>query len=70
MATLATGFFFDKPRENAPEFVKGKLSIKVEDAIKLLQGHKNEKGYSYRPISKDAIATAVTDDTAMKEEIG
>ena len=32
--------------------------------------HKNEKGYSYRPISKDAIATAVTDDTAMKEEIG
>lgn len=43
--TFAAGFFFDKPREGAPDFVKGRVSIKTEDAIKMFEEHKNEKGY-------------------------
>ena len=43
--TLAKGFFFDRPREGSPEFVKGRISIKVEDAIAFLNEHKNEKDY-------------------------
>ena len=42
---FADGIFFDKPREGAPDFVKGRVSIKVEEAVKFLQAHKNEKGY-------------------------
>lgn len=39
------GIFIDKPREGAPEFVRGKIGIKVEDAIPWLQENANEKGY-------------------------
>lgn len=42
---LAKGFFFERPSEKAPEFVKGKVSIKVEEAIEFLKEHKNEAGY-------------------------
>ena len=42
---LAAGFYFDRPREGAPDFVKGRLSIKVVDAAIFIQEHKNEKGY-------------------------
>jgi hypothetical protein len=42
---LAAGMFFDRPREGAPEFVKGKLSVKVADAIPMLNQYANEKGY-------------------------
>ena len=42
---LADGFFFDKPREGSPDFVKGRLSIQAEKAIALINTHKNEKGY-------------------------
>ena len=45
MSELAKGFFFDKPREGAPEFVKGRVSIKVEEAIEMLNQYKNDKGY-------------------------
>jgi hypothetical protein len=41
----AEGVYFDKPREGAPEFVKGRLSFNVEKAIPFLQKYKNEKGY-------------------------
>lgn len=43
--TFADGFFFDKPREGAPDFVKGRVSIKVAEAIPFLEANKNEKGY-------------------------
>ena len=33
---FAKGIFFDKPRENAPEFVRGRLSIKKLEAIAYL----------------------------------
>ncbi len=43
---FAKGLFFDKPREGAPEFVRGKLSVKVDEAIEYLKSVKNEKGYA------------------------
>lgn len=35
------GFMFKRPREGAPSFVKGALSIKVDEAIAFLQKHNN-----------------------------
>jgi len=34
---LAQGFFFKRAHEKAPEFVKGNLSIKVDEAVRFLQ---------------------------------
>ena len=42
---FSEGIYFDRPREGAPEFVRGKLSIKVDTAVAFLTKHKNEKGY-------------------------
>ena len=42
---FADGIYFDRPREGAPTFVKGRLSIQVDKAIAFLNQHKNEKGY-------------------------
>lgn len=42
---LAAGFYFDKPREGAPEFIKARISVKVEDAIETLKKYKNDAGY-------------------------
>ena len=41
---FADGFVFDR-RDNAPDFVIGRVSVKVEEAIKFLQTHKNERGW-------------------------
>jgi len=35
------GFMFKRPHDKAPDFVKGSMSIKVDDAIKFLQEHNN-----------------------------
>lgn len=42
---LAKGIYFDRPREGAPSFVKGRMSIKVEDAVHMLHQHANDAGY-------------------------
>ncbi len=42
---FAKGFFFKRPREGAPGFVKGAMSVKVEDAIEFLQRKKNGDGF-------------------------
>ncbi len=39
------GIIFTKPNENAPEFIKGKLSFKVEEAVAFLKKHKSESGW-------------------------
>lgn len=39
------GLFVNQPRENAPEFVKGSLSFKVDKFIPYLQSKANAKGY-------------------------
>lgn len=45
MSDLAKGFFFERPKEGTPEFVKGRLSIKVAEAIELLKAKQNNAGY-------------------------
>ncbi len=42
--TFADGFLFDR-KPNAPEFVVGKLSLVVDDAVKFLRDHKDAKGW-------------------------
>lgn len=44
-STLAEGFWFDRPKEGAPDFVKGRISINLEKALPFLETNKNEKGY-------------------------
>ena len=42
---FADGLYFEKPNEKAPEFIKGKISIKVDEFIPFLEKHKNGGGY-------------------------
>ena len=42
---FAKGLYAKAKKEKAPAFVKGSLSIKVEDFITFLNEHKNEQGY-------------------------
>lgn len=42
---FADGLFFELPTENAPSFIKGKLSINVEEFKKFLNDHQNKGGY-------------------------
>lgn len=39
------GIYFDRPNPNAPEFIKGKVSIKSDKLIPFLQKHTNPSGY-------------------------
>lgn len=41
----AKGTFFDMPHENAPDFVVGRLSIKVDDFIEWIGDKVNNAGY-------------------------
>lgn len=45
MAELAKGFFFEKPNPQAPAFVKGRVSVKVAEAIEMLKATQNNAGY-------------------------
>ena len=36
------GFIFKKPREGAPKFVKGSMSVKVDEFITFLRKHSNK----------------------------
>jgi hypothetical protein len=42
---LVDGLFFDRPREGAPDFVKGRISIQADKLTEFVAKHKNEKGY-------------------------
>lgn len=42
---FAKGLYGKQPRENAPDFVVGSVSVKVEDFIPFLHANVNEKGY-------------------------
>ncbi len=45
---FAQHIYFDRPREGAPSFVKGRMSMKKEDAIKYLQTlEASDRGYVY-----------------------
>lgn len=39
------GFFFKDKHQNAPDFVVGSVSIKVDEAVAYLQKNKNNGGY-------------------------
>ena len=39
------GIYYNKPRQGAPEFVRGSISIKVDEAVPFLQKNKNAQGY-------------------------
>lgn len=39
------GLRFEKPREGAPDFVKGRISIQAEKLIPFIESHKNDKGW-------------------------
>lgn len=43
--TFAEGIYFDLPREGAPDYVKGRISFKVAEAVAFLQAHTNNGGY-------------------------
>lgn len=42
---FTNGIRFEKPREGSPDFVKGRLSFKVDEAVAFLEKYKNEKGW-------------------------
>jgi hypothetical protein len=43
---LPKGFFVSKPRDGAPSFVKGSMSVRLDEAKEYLNTlHANEKGY-------------------------
>jgi hypothetical protein len=42
---FADGIRFEKPREGSPEFVKGRLSFKVAEAVAFLQKHETNAGW-------------------------
>ena len=43
--TFADGFNFEERKDNQPEWILGKISMKVELAKGFLDTYKNEKGY-------------------------
>jgi hypothetical protein len=42
---FAKGIYFSLPNDKAPDYVKGKLSVKVADAIEFLKEYENKAGY-------------------------
>lgn len=42
---FAEGIYFNLPRENAPEFVRGSISFKVDKAMEFLKTNENNAGY-------------------------
>lgn len=39
---FAKGIYFDKPKEGSPDFVKGKISVKVDDFIAFAKEHEKK----------------------------
>lgn len=55
---FAQGIFFDRPREGAPDFVKGRMAMNQKDAIAYLQGlTPSEKGFVYFDLLKSKDGT-------------
>ena len=45
MAEMVNGMFFKTPHDNAPDWVKRKVSVNVEQFIQYLHDNVNESGY-------------------------
>lgn len=44
-AIFPKGIFYNKPREGAPDFIRGSISIKADEAIEFINQYKNASGY-------------------------
>lgn len=42
---FANGFVFKRPHDNAPEFVKGSLSLKADEAIQFIKDNTKPDGW-------------------------
>lgn len=54
---FADGFRFEKPKEGSPDFVKGKISVKVPEAIVFLEKHQSNAGWVNLDLKKSAKGT-------------
>lgn len=58
---------FKRPREGAPDFVKGGISVKVEEFIKFLKAHDN-KGWVNLDLKKSKTGTLYLELNTYKKE--
>lgn len=66
---FSKGFIFKRPSENAPDFIKGKMSVKVSEAIEFLKQHQNNDWVNMDLLlSKDGTKLYFKLDTYKKEE--
>ena len=64
MSEFSKGIFFNKPRENAPDFVLGSLSIRREEFVEYLKElNPNDNGY----IKLDILLARDGEKTYLKE---
>lgn len=54
---FAQGFRFNRPHEKAPDFIKGSISIKADEAIEFIKKHQNEKGWLNIDLKKSQSGT-------------
>lgn len=54
---FADGFRFEKPREGSPDFVKGRISIKVPEATQFLTKHQSNAGWVNLDLKKSKNGT-------------
>ncbi len=54
---FAEGIRFEKPKEGSPEFIKGKVSIKVAEIIPFLQKHQSNAGWVNLDLKKSQKGT-------------
>jgi hypothetical protein len=66
---FADGFLF-KRRENAPEFVIGNISVKVEEAIAFLNTHKKDGWVNLNVLNSQAGKPYVELDTFVPTKKG
>lgn len=71
MPKFAEGIIFKRPKEGAPEFVKGKLSIKVDEFIAYLKANENNGWVNLDLLlSKDKTKLYFTlNDWKLKSEV-
>lgn len=63
------GLIFKKPREGAPDFIKGNMSFKVNDFIAFLQKHNNNGWVNVDlKVSKGGKLYTQLNDWKLKEE--
>ena len=66
--TFADGFLFSK-NPQAPEFVVGKLSLVVDDAVKFLREHTDSKGWVNLDIKQSKAGKYYLELNTWKPEV-